>query len=187
MKRKLSEWISIHVAKKPGRVLLLGILLFNIVFLIISALVISSFSLSGTEKMSLFKAAFCTVTMILDPGCVQFAVEDIGKTGVVVAVTCLVIILIGMISFTGAVIGYITNYISNFIENANAGGRELKASNHFVILNWNTRASEIVNDHLNQFANHRCFFFREIRQLYCPYVGLSQQVIRAYSVQICQT
>lgn len=78
--------------------------------------------------MPFIKAAFCTITMILDPGCVQ----------------C--IIFIGMISFTGAVIGYITNCISNFIENANAGSRELHVSDHVVILNWNTRASEIVND-----------------------------------------
>ncbi len=146
MKRRISEWMSIHVAKNPGRVLILVILLFNVVFLIISAFVIRGFSLSGTEKMSLFEAAFCTVTMILDPGCISFVVADIGHTGVAVAITCLVIILIGMISFTGAVIGYITNVISGFISNANAGARELKVSNHFVILNWNTRASEIIND-----------------------------------------
>lgn len=124
MKRKINEWISIHIVKNPGRVLLLAILLFNVIFFFFSALIISNLSLSGTEKMSFFKAAFCTITMILDPGCVQFVVEDIGAMGVVVAVTCLCIIFIGMISFTGAVIGYITNGISNFIDNANAGSRE---------------------------------------------------------------
>lgn len=146
MKRKINEWISIHVAKNPGRVLLLAILLFNVVFFFLSALIIGNLSLSGTEKMPFFKAAFCTITMILDPGCVQFVVEDIGAMGVVVAVTCLCIIFIGMISFTGAVIGYITNGISNFIDNANAGSRELHVSDHIVVLNWNTRASEIIND-----------------------------------------
>lgn len=146
MKRKVNEWISIHVAKNPGRVLLLAILLFNVVFFFLSALIIGNLSLSGTEKMPFFKAAFCTITMILDPGCVQFVVEDIGAMGVVVAVTCLCIIFIGMISFTGAVIGYITNGISNFIDNANAGSRELHVSDHIVVLNWNTRASEIIND-----------------------------------------
>lgn len=146
MKRKINEWISIHVAKNPGRVLLLAILLFNVIFFFLSALIISNLSLSGTEKMPFFKAAFCTITMILDPGCVQFVVEDIGAMGVVVAVTCLCIIFIGMISFTGAVIGYITNGISNFIDNANAGSRELHVSDHVVVLNWNTRASEIIND-----------------------------------------
>ena len=51
-----------------------------------------------------------------------------------------------MISFTGAVIGYITNYISKFISDSNEGSRKLNISNHIVILNWNTRASEIIND-----------------------------------------
>lgn len=146
MKRIIQEWISVQIAKRPGRVVLISILLFNIVFFIISALVISQFSVRGTEKMPFIQAAFSTITMILDPGCVQFVVEDIGQMGVVLAIACLVIIFVGMISFTGAVIGYITNTISTFIGEANAGSKALKISNHVVILNWNTRASEIIND-----------------------------------------
>ena len=146
MRKKFSEWFSMQLAKNPGRIVLLAILLFNIVFLFIAAFVISSLSLSGTEKMGFFEAAFYTVTMILDAGCISFVIEDIGQTGIVTAVICLSVIVIGMVSFTGAVIGYITNYISNFIENSNAGSRRLNISNHYVILNWNTRASEIIND-----------------------------------------
>ena len=146
MKRKLREWLSIQVARNPGRAVLVAILLFNIAFLFISALIISGLSLSGTEKMGFLRAAFCTVTMILDAGCIQFVVSDIGSSGVAIAVICLIIIIIGMVSFTGAVIGYITNYISGFIESTNAGSRKLSISGHLVILNWNTRASEIVND-----------------------------------------
>lgn len=146
MKRKISEWLSIQLAKNPGRIVLLAILLFNIVFLLISALIISNLALKGTEKMGFLEAAFYTVTMILDAGCISYVVEDIGQSGVAVAVICMVIIVIGMVSFTGAVIGYVTNYISNFIENSNAGSHRLKISGHLVILNWNTRASEIVND-----------------------------------------
>lgn len=146
MKRKFNEWLSIQLAKRPTRMVLLVILLFNVLFFLFSAVVISNLSLSGTEKMSFFEAAFCTITMILDAGCIQFVVADIGKSGVAIVVTCLVIIFVGMISFTGAVIGYITNYISNFIEQANTGTNKLRISGHTVILNWNTRASEIVND-----------------------------------------
>lgn len=146
MRKKFSEWFSMQLAKNPGRIVLLAILLFNVVFLFIAAFVISSLSLSGTEKMGFFEAAFYTVTMILDAGCISFVIEDIGQAGIVTAVICLSVIVIGMVSFTGAVIGYITNYISNFIENSNAGSRRLNISNHYVILNWNTRASEIIND-----------------------------------------
>lgn len=146
MKRKIQEWLSIQIAKRPGRVVLISIFIFNVVFFLVSATVISQLSVRGTEKMPFIQAAFSTITMILDPGCVQFVVEDIGQMGVAVAIACLVIIFVGMVSFTGAVIGYITNTISAFIGEANAGSKVLKISNHVVILNWNTRASEIIND-----------------------------------------
>lgn len=146
MKRSLREWFSIRLAKNPGQIVLLAILLFNIVFLLFAAFLISRMSLTGTEQLGFLEAAYYTVTMILDAGCVSFVVEEIGPQNVVIAIICLFIIVIGMISFTGAVIGYITNYISGFIEDSNAGNRRLYISNHFVILNWNSRALEIVND-----------------------------------------
>ena len=98
--------------------------------------------------MGFIETSICTITMILDAGCIGFVVADIDKSSIVVTLVCLVVVLVGMISFTGAVIDYVTNYISNFIENANFGKRKLDLQDHFVILNWNSRASEIVNDML---------------------------------------
>ncbi|MBO4635926.1 MAG: hypothetical protein J5685_02155 [Clostridiales bacterium] len=146
MFKSFREWFSIRLAKNPGQIVLLAILFFNIAFLFLSAFIISSMSLSGTEQLGFLEAAYYTVTMILDAGCVSYVVEDIGPSNAVIAVICLIIVIIGMVSFTGAVIGYITNYISGFIENSNQGNRKLYLSGHFVILNWNSRALEIVND-----------------------------------------
>lgn len=146
MIKKIKEWWTSLSARYPGKIIVTFILLFNIVFFLISTFIINRLSLSGTEEMGLFEAAFCTITMILDAGCIQFVVEDIGTAGVAVVIVCLVIIVIGMISFTGAVIGYITNYISGFIDRADSDNRKLYISGHTVILNWNNRASEIVND-----------------------------------------
>ena len=148
MKRKFHEWWSTQRAKNPGKVVLGVILLFNVVFFLVSAAVISALSLDGTEHMDFIEAAFCTLTMILDAGCIQFVIADIGEAGVFISVFCLSVIMIGMISFTGSVIGYVTNYISHFIENANAGRHKIVLSNHVVILNWNSRATEIINDYL---------------------------------------
>lgn len=144
--RKLREWMNVQSVKNPEKLVLGAILLFNIAFFLIASAVISGLSLSGTERMGFFEAAFCTITMILDAGCIQFVVEDIGAAGVTVVIVCLAIVLIGMISFTGAVIGYITNYISGFVDNAGSSVKKLRISDHAVILNWNTRASEIIND-----------------------------------------
>lgn len=146
MKERILEWYSIQRAKNPGKIIIIAVLIFNLLFFLVAALVIRNLSLSGTERMGLFEAAFYTVTMILDAGCIQFVIGDIGSSGVITAIVCLAIVIVGMISFTGAVVGYMTNYISSFIENSNLGIRKLHISNHFVILNWNTRASEIIND-----------------------------------------
>lgn len=154
MKRKLQQWWSIQRAKNPGSMVLGMILLFNILFFLISATVISALDLDGTEGMDILHAAFCTLTMILDAGCIQFVITDIGKSGVFVSLFCLTVVLIGMISFTGAVIGYFTNYISHFIDSAHAGKNKVVVSNHIVILNWNSRASEIINDYLYAEEKH---------------------------------
>lgn len=146
--RKIKEWVSIQLVKNPGNVVLVGIILFNVAWFLFSAVVISALSLDGTESLTFVEAAFCTITMILDAGCIQFVISDIGQSGVIITVFCLLVVIIGMISFTGALIGYATNYISQFIEHSNSGNRKLKLSGHFVILNWNNRAVEIINDML---------------------------------------
>ena len=104
MRRRLREWISMKVAKQPGTVVLLAILLFNVVFFLLSALIVSSFSVTGTEKMGFLEAAFYTITMILDAGCIQFVLDEVGQVGVSVVIICIVIIIVGMITFTCAVI-----------------------------------------------------------------------------------
>ncbi len=145
---KFKEWFSIQLAKNQGREVLSVILLSNVCILALAALIISSLSLEGTSEMGFWEAVFYTITMILDAGCIQFVVEDVGTAGVAIIIVCLSVIVIGMVTFTGAVIGYLTNYISDFIGDANAGTRKLNISNHTVVLNWNTRAAEIINDML---------------------------------------
>ncbi len=143
---KLREKFSVLLSKRPGRVVILVILLLNVAFIFISAAVIKALSLTGTEDMGFWRAVYYTVTMILDAGCIDYVVSDIGSAGVALVIVCLAVIVLGMILFTGAVIGYLTNYISSYIENANTGSHRLILSGHTVILNWNSRASEIVND-----------------------------------------
>lgn len=146
MIKKIYELITIRRAKNPNLYVLSIIVLVNIVFFLGSAFLIRWLSLEGTENMSFWHAFYYTVTMILDAGCITNVIEDIGKASVVLAITCLCVVVIGIIMFTGAVIGYITNWISGYIDKSNAGEMKLSVSDHVVILNWNNRASEIVND-----------------------------------------
>lgn len=148
MKQKFSlrQWISVQCVKNPSRVILAGIIAFNILFLIFAACLISALAPSTVEHHGFWASIFYTITMILDAGCIQFVIADVGQAGVTAIIACLVVVLVGMVTFTGCVIGYITNAISDFVSNAEAGGRRLIVSGHTVVLNWNSRASEIVSD-----------------------------------------
>ncbi len=143
---KIRQWLSIQLAKRPRSVILLVILLANVFFIMTAAVVISRLAPESLKYDGFWPSVFYTITMILDAGCIQFVIEDVGQASVAAIVACLITVLVGMITFTGAVIGYVTTYISDFISSANTGARRLRITDHIVILNWNSRASEIVND-----------------------------------------
>ena len=148
IRKKFREWFSIQVAKRPGRVILVAILLLNLFFIAVSAGLISVLAPPSLKERGFWACVFYTVTMVLDAGCISFVVEDVGAASVGVILVCILIVVTGMIIFTGAVIGYVTNYISGFITDANAGENKLVLSGHTIILGWNSRGSEIVNDML---------------------------------------
>ena len=143
---KLKERISILQARKPAGLILSGIILANIAFFIFSACIISIFAPETMTHKGFWVSLYYTVTMVLDAGCIEYVITDVGEVGVFIIVTCIVIIFLGMVIFTGAMIGFITNWISTFIDKANQGAHSLHIADHTVILNWNSRASEIVND-----------------------------------------
>ena len=142
----IREWLSIQIAKNPARVILVTILVFNVLFFTVSAVVISWLAPESVQYRGFWDSIYYTISMILDAGCIEMVIDDVGTASVAVIVVCLVIVIVGSIMFTGAVIGYITNYISDFIETANAGGRQLHITGHMIILNWNSRAAEIISE-----------------------------------------
>lgn len=144
--RKIRERIRLYAVKNPSQTILIAILILNIVLFALSAAIISALAPKSLEHSGFWASVYYTVSMVFDAGCIQYVVADIGEASVALIIICMLTVVIGMITFTGAVIGYVTNIISNFIENSKSGNRALKISDHTVILNWNSRASEIVND-----------------------------------------
>ena len=146
MLKRLREKLSVFTVRNPSLTILLAILILNIILFAVAALVISWLAPKSLPNTGFWPSVFYTISMILDAGCIEYVVSDIGEASVALIIVCLITVLIGMITFTGSVVGYVTNYISSFIENSKAGNRALKVSGHTIILNWNSRASEIVND-----------------------------------------
>lgn len=143
---RFHEWSSIRFNQKPRSMMLLIIILLNVVVLLVSAWVISAVALPGNRHMGFFTAVYNTITMILDAGRIESIIENPGTTNLFLIIFCLVVIVVSMITFTGSLIGYVTNVISNLINTANNSSIALRISDHFVILGWNNRASEIIND-----------------------------------------
>lgn len=146
--RKIKERLSIFIVKKPRATILTIIVVFNIIILLLSSMTINILMKDSIREVGFWRTIYYTVGMILDAGMIENIINDIGSANVILVIVCLFTILIGSVSFTGAVIGYVTNYISSFIENANSNSRKIAVSNHTVILNWNSRASEIINEML---------------------------------------
>ena len=142
----INEWGSVRFSQKPRSMILIFILLMNIILLLVSAWIISRVAIPGNENMGFFTAVYNTITMVLDAGCIESIISDPGNTNLFLIIFCLVLIVISMITFTGALIGYAGNVISNYIEGANANSARIQISDHVVILGWNNRASEMIND-----------------------------------------
>jgi hypothetical protein len=138
--------MSLLIAKRPARVILLTILLVNMVFFIVAGIVIYNFTSDAVKEGGFLAAIFYTISMVLDAGCIQYVIDDAGQVGFNVIVICLITVLAGSVIFTGAVIGYVTNYISSFIEDSAKGKRPLNLSDHVVFLNWNSRAAGMISE-----------------------------------------
>lgn len=149
MKQKFREWWSLAREKSPSKLVLIAILIINVAFFFVASAIISLISThKGTGNLNFIESAYQTVMLVLDTGSIEGAVEAVGYAGAIVTILCLIITIFGMIVFTGAIIGYVTNYISSYIDNATSGKHKLHISGHTVILNWNGRSAEIINDHL---------------------------------------
>ena len=122
------EWTSIRYNRKPRAMTLNVIFLVNVALVLLSAWVISRFALPGTGRIGFFAAVYNTLTMMMDAGCIEAIIEDPAGTNLFLIVFCLVVILCSMVTFTGALIGYVTNVISGLIENANANSQPLRIS-----------------------------------------------------------
>lgn len=146
--KKFKEKLSLYVVMNPRGAVLFGIFILNIIVILLSSLLIKILLKDSLGDVGYLQTIYYTICMMLDAGTIENVVKDVGTANLFLVVLCIVTIILGMITFTGAAIGYVTNYISNFIENANSYSRPIHISEHTVILNWNSRASEIINDML---------------------------------------
>ena len=144
--KRIREWISIKIVKSPRSIVLLFVLIANVAFIGAAALIISWLTPPSLESSGFGNSIFNTIIMYLGIGGIDTVIEDISQADVLLVLSSIIIVMIGLVFFTYALIGYMSEFISNFIGNADSSSKRLRISGHIVILNWNTRAVEIIND-----------------------------------------
>ena len=143
---RLKEWISIKVVKTPRTIVLIIVLLGNTIFIGLATLIISWLASPVLEDNSYWFVLYNLLTMILGVGGTETIVEDLGASGLFLVLAVVIAVIIGLVVFTGTIIGYMSEVIGNFIEEADSDLKKVYMHDHIIILNWNNRAAEIINE-----------------------------------------
>lgn len=138
---RFKKWLSIQKNKNARLIILAGIILFNLLLWLVSSIltyIITPGSFSGAAE-ALWDTG---ITWMLDPGFYD------ATASVPVRLVAITVIIISMITFSGGIIGYVASLFSSIIENAERGKGKLYIFDHILILNWNTKALDLITDYL---------------------------------------
>jgi hypothetical protein len=130
--------ISIKTYKRPLVYVILTMVMINLIILTVAAFValwidddyqtfIDAFA-NGSVKWMLTPNAILTIT---NPQTLALAV---------------VVLITGLVLFSGTIIALTTNAIKDYIQKKNSGSGKIHLDQHIVILNWNSKVPELVSD-----------------------------------------
>lgn len=120
------------------------LLLFSLLFVNLFALIAGSLIVYLTTNNfdNFISAMWWVVKAIIDPG---FLDEHNGSYLTIIS---FIIVLVGYITFSSGIIALISTMMFQRIESIKKGNRAVPFTNHIVILNWNDKIYEIINEFL---------------------------------------
>lgn len=129
-----------YLKEKKMHLLILGLLIL-INFAVIAVGFVVLYYIQGQANLSVSDTLWDSFKIIFDPASVLAL-----KMTAVVRVIVGILVLIGIITFTGGAIGYITNLITDSIENSRKGKGRVFFKYATLFLNWNDSAMDILYD-----------------------------------------
>ncbi len=138
---KARSFLSVKTYKHPMLFMIALMIFLNIVILCIAALIAMGIDSSFTGFIDAF--ANGSLKWMLTPNAIlQIDNPDLLMLAVVVLV-------IGMVLFTGTIIALTTNTIKEYFQRKKEGSGKIYLDDHVVILNWNNKVPELVADLLH--------------------------------------
>lgn len=139
--RKARSFLSIKTYKHP-QIFVIGLMIIiNIIILCVAALI----AMGIDDSFDSFIDAFANGSLkwMLTPNAI-LQIENPETLFLAV-----VVLIIGMILFTGTIIALTTNAIKDYFQKKKEGSGKIILDNHIVILNWNNKVPELVADLLH--------------------------------------
>jgi len=138
---KARSLVSIKTYKRPMLFIIMLMIFINIVILLIAAAI----ALVIDDTFTSFIDAFANGSLkwLLTPN----AILEIENPNTLFLAA--IVLIIGMVLFTGTIIALTTNMIKEYFQKKKSGSGKIYLNDHIVILNWNNKVPELVADLLN--------------------------------------
>jgi len=130
--------ISIKTYKRPLVYIIMLMIFINLLILTIAAVI----ALFIDDEYSDFIDAFANGSLkwMLAPN----AILSIQNPDMLIL--AVIVLMTGLILFSGTIIALTTNAIKDYIQKKNSGAGKIHLEQHIVILNWNSKVPELVSD-----------------------------------------
>ncbi|MCF7933036.1 MAG: hypothetical protein K9K93_07695, partial [Acholeplasmataceae bacterium] len=137
---RIKRYLSIKREQNARALLLLGIIMFNVLLWFGSSVLayVIAPGTYGNVAGALWESG---ITWMLEPGFYDPA------TDVSIRIISIVVIITSMITFSGGIIAYMASLFASVIDAARQGRNKAYLYDHILILNWNHKALELINDY----------------------------------------
>ena len=136
---------TLRTYQKPLLITIITLLLINLAVLLVGsvvALILDSQYYGKEFFEGKFLYAFITnATWMISPNTLTRLEVGSNKLMLVLAI---IIVILGMILFSGAIIATVTTALRSFIDKKSKAKGKIIVNNHFVILNWNSKVPEMI-------------------------------------------
>jgi len=130
--------ISIKTYKRPLIYIIMLMIFINLIILTAAAII----ALFIDDEFSSFIDAFANGSLkwMLAPNAI------LGIQNPDMLVLAVIVLISGLIIFSGTIIALTTNSIKDYIQKKNSGAGKINLDNQIVVLNWNSKVPELVSD-----------------------------------------
>jgi len=139
---KIKSKSTLKTYQKPLLVTILNLLTINIIVLFVAAIIALSLDTEGKYfDNNFFKAFVSAIKWMISVNSINsYDIHEDMK----IMILAVVVIAIGMVLFSGAIIATLTAAIRSYIDKKSKARGKIDISNHFVILNYNNKVPDIV-------------------------------------------